>query len=253
MRKSINTGKIIWPLATGIFLLAAWEVFVRALSVDKFLLPAPSVVLKALVIQAPLMKSHIRVTLQTAAAGLALAVILAVVMGLLLDSFSSVKKSIYPFMVVSQTIPIVFIYLLIWFGFGVAPKIMVVTLVCFFPAAVNLIDGLAQTDPELMDLFRSMRAGRWRVFSMVRFPGAMPSFFSGLRISATYCVMGAVIGEWLGAKQGMGVYMMRSYKSYSTPRVFAAILVVVFLSLVFFYLIKIMERIIISWSFLREE
>jgi ABC-type nitrate/sulfonate/bicarbonate transport system permease component len=142
---------------------------------------------------------------------------------------------------------------MIWFGFGLAAKIVVVTLVCFFPAAVNLIDGLAQTDPELMDLFRSMRSGRWRIFTMVRFPGALPSFFSGLRISATYCVMGAVIGEWLGARQGMGVYMIRSYKSFSTPNVFAAILVVVILSLVFFYLVRIIERIIISWSFIREE
>jgi putative hydroxymethylpyrimidine transport system permease protein len=255
MRKSTNTGRIIYPLGTGFFLLGAWEVFVRALSVDKFLLPAPSVILKALVVQWPLMKSHVLITLQTSASGLLIAVVLAIVMGLLLDSFSFIKKSVYPFMVVSQTIPIVFIYplFMIWFGFGVAAKIVVVTLVCFFPAAVNLIDGLAQTDPELMDLFRSMRSGRWRIFTMVRFPGALPSFFSGLRISATYCVMGAVIGEWLGAKQGMGVYMIRSYKSFSTPSVFAAILVVVFLSLVFFYLVRIIERIVISWSYIREE
>ena len=211
--------------------------------------------MKALVTQWPLMQIHVLVTMQTSIAGLLIAVVLAIVMSLLLDSFSVVKKSVYPFMVVSQTIPIVFIYplFLIWFGFGMEAKIVVVTLVCFFPAAVNLIDGLAQTDPELMDLFRSMRSGRWRTFMMVRFPGAMPSFFSGLRISATYCVMGAVIGEWLGAKQGMGVYMIRSYKSFSTPRVFAAILVVVLLSLSVFYLIRIIERIVISWNFIREE
>jgi len=255
MRKSINTGKISFPVITGVLLLAAWETFVRVLAVEEFLLPAPSSILTALVVQWPVMYPHIVATVQTSLAGLIIAVFLAVVMGMLLDSFTIIKKSVYPFMVVSQTIPIVFIYplFLIWFGFGIGAKIVVVTLVCFFPAAVNLIDGLAQTDPELMDLFRSMRSGRWRTFVMVRFPGALPSFFSGLRISATYCVMGAVIGEWLGAKQGMGVYMIRSYKSFSTPHVFAAILVVILLSLLVFYLIRIIERIVISWNFIREE
>ena len=251
----INTDKFSYPIAAGILLLSAWESFVRIFSVEEFLLPSPSNILNALVSQWPLMSVHAITTIQTSVAGFLIAVLLAVIMGWMLDSFSFVKKSLYPFLVISQTIPIVFVYplFLIWFGFGIGAKIVVVTLVCFFPAVVNLIDGLSQTDPELMDLFRSMKSGRWRTFVMVRFPGAMPAFFSGLRISATYSVMGSVIGEWLGAKQGMGVYMIRSYISFSTPRVFAAILVVIILSLLVFYLIRLIERIVISWNFIREE
>ena len=139
MRKSTNTGKIRLPIAAGIFLLTAWETFVRVMSVEEFLLPAPSKILRALVVQWPVMNVHILVTIQTSIAGLLIAILLAIVIGLLLDSFSLIKKSVYPFMVVSQTIPIVFIYplFLIWFGFGVGAKIVVVTLVCFFPAAIN--------------------------------------------------------------------------------------------------------------------
>ena len=115
--------------------------------------------------------------------------------------------------------------------------------------AVSLIDGLQNTDPDLIDLFRGMRAKPLQIFLQVRLPGALPNLFSGLRIAATYSVMGAVIGEWLGAQTGMGVYMMRSYKTFNTPRVFAAILVVVIVSLMVVAAVSLAERFFLSWKY----
>lgn len=166
-----------------------------------------------------------------------------------MDRFSQVKKALYPYIVISQTIPIIFIYplIMIWFGYGIHVRIIVVTLVCFFPIALNFVDALGAASSELIALFRSMGATSWQLFRMVKFPGAMAGLFSGLKIAATYSVMGAVIGEWLGASHGMGVYMMRAYKSFATDRVFAAIIIVVLLSLLFFQGVKLIEKLSLPW------
>ena len=238
-----------YPWIATALVSAGWELGCRLFSVPSWILPAPSAILGALLESFPLMVPHVGFTVITALSGLMGAVAVAVAAALLMDLFPTVKATVYPFLVVSQTVPIIFVYplLMIWFGFGIAAKIIVVVLVCFFPAAVALSDGMSAADPELVDLFRSMGAGRWRILTMVKVPGALVSAFSGLKIAATYCVMGAVIGEWLGARYGMGVFMMRAYKTFDTPRVFAAIIVVVVLSFAFYRATVLAEGRAMPW------
>ncbi len=151
--------------------------------------------------------------------------------------------------ITSQTIPIIALapLLLIWFGFDIGPKIIVVTLYCFFPIAVACADGLAGAEPEMLNLLKSMNASRWQILWLVRLPQAMPAFFSGLRIAATYSVTGAIVGEFVGAYQGLGIYMQREANSFGTVQVFAAILVTAALSLLLFGLVSLIERIALPW------
>ena len=238
------------PAAAGLLLVLAWELFCLLTGIEEYILPPPSGILLSLAANFDDMLPHIGVTLLTSGLGFLLALAVAALFSLLMDLLPLLRRALYPYIVVSQTIPIIFIYplFLIWFGFGLTAKVIVVILVCFFPVAVSLTDGLQQTDPDLIDLYRSMRAKPLQVFLQVRLPGALPALFSGLRIAATYSVMGAVIGEWLGAKAGMGVYMIRSYKTFNTPRVFAAILVVVLVSLGVVACVTAAERILLSWK-----
>jgi ABC-type nitrate/sulfonate/bicarbonate transport system permease component len=151
--------------------------------------------------------------------------------------------------VTSQTIPIIALapLVLIWFGYDLGPKVLVVALYCFFPIAVACADGLLGTDPDLERLMRSMRASRWQILQLVRLPGAMPAFFSGLRIAATYSMTGAIFAEYVGAYQGLGIYMENSANAHAVVLVFAAILVTAVLSLLLFGLVSVIERIALPW------
>jgi ABC-type nitrate/sulfonate/bicarbonate transport system permease component len=171
------------------------------------------------------------------------------VLAVMLETSLWMRRAIYPLLVVSQTIPIIALapLLLIWFGFGLEPKVIVVTLYCFFPIAVACADGLAGAEPALLKLLRSMHASRWQILWLVRLPGAMPSFFSGLRIAATYSVTGAIFGEYVGAYRGLGIYMQTAANSFAIVLVFAAILVTAVLSLLLFGLVSLIERLALPW------
>jgi ABC-type nitrate/sulfonate/bicarbonate transport system permease component len=177
------------------------------------------------------------------------AILLGLFLAILLDISTWIRRAVYPLLVTSQTIPMIALapLLLIWFGFSLEPKVIVVTLYCFFPIAVACADGLLGTDPDLVRLMRSMRASRWQILWLVRLPGAMPSFFSGLRIAATYSVTGAIFGEYVGAYQGLGIYMETAAHSFAIVLVFAAILVTAVLSLLLFGLVALIERIALPW------
>jgi len=175
----------------------------------------------------------------------------AVVLAVLMDISPWTKQGIYPLLVLSQTIPIISIapLLLIWFGLGLLPKVLVVTLVCFFPVAVNMVEGMETADPDMVNLMRVMGSSRWQVIKLVRLPAALPSFFAGLKIAGTYAVMGAVIGEWLGAGSGLGVFMTRASHSYQLDRVFAAIFIIILVSLIIYALIELLARTAMPWYY----
>lgn len=238
-----------------VFGLLLWEFFVRLSQVDIWILPAPTDIIQAMVKQYPILLDHTLITLYEALVGFLLAVIVALFLALLIDSFSFFKRGFYPILVASQTIPIIAIapLLLIWFGYGLLPKIVVVALVCFFPIVLNTIDGLNQADSGLISLLHTMNATKWQIYKKVRFPSALPSLFSGLRIAATYSIMGAVIGEWLGANKGLGIYMKNSSHSFLTAQVFAAILIIVLTSILFFSFLLLLEQKLIPWAKLNQE
>lgn len=239
------------PIIFLIAFLLFWEVAVYISGIESWILPAPSKVFVTLGDMYPLLLEHSLVTLTAAFAGLLTAILIAFILAVLIDFSPLLKKGVYPLLVVSQTIPIVFIapLLIIWFGYGILPKIVVVTLVCFFPVVVSMVEGMESTDPEMVDLLKVMGATRAQIIKKVRIPGALPSLFAGLKIAGTYAVMGAVIGEWVGASKGLGVFTMRAYYAYQLDRVFAGIIVISIVSLLIFALIEILARFIMPWYY----
>jgi len=236
-------------------IIALWQAVVSFSSIPAWLLPAPGKVLITLWEMLPLLLKHSQSTMLAAVTGLLAAVVLALLLALLMDFSPWLKQGIYPLLVLSQTVPIIAIapLLLIWFGLGLLPKVVVVALVCFFPVAVSMVEGMESADPEMVSLMRVMGSSRWQVIKIVRFPAALPSFFSGLKIAGTYAVMGAVIGEWLGAKSGLGVFMTRASHSYQLDRVFAAIVIISLVSLLLFLFIVILSRLAMPWYYNERE
>ncbi|MFZ5354110.1 MAG: ABC transporter permease [Bacillota bacterium] len=232
-----------------IFLVMLWQLFVDFGLVKRFILPSPTDVIKALAANVPDLLHHSSYTLLEAAAGFSLSISFAFLLSMAMDSIKILKRALYPMLIVSQTVPIIALapLFVMWFGFGIAPKIIVVILVCFFPIAVSLLDGLDSIDPDIINLMKSMGASKLQIFRQVKFPAAIVSFFSGLRIAATYSIMGAVIGEWLGGMSGLGVYMMRVKHSYTYDKMFAAILVIVVLSMLVFRLISLLQSRLMPW------
>lgn len=231
-------------------LMLIWELAARAVGLPAYVLPAPSAIALALTENFSLLISHAGVTLKAVLGGLALAITISVLLAVAMDRWIFLKQALYPVLVISQAIPIFALapLMLIWFGVGLLPKILIVALVCFFPLAVNLVDGFSQVDPETLDLMQTMRADRWMILRSVQLPSALPYFFSGLKIAATYSVLGAIIGEWLGARAGLGIYMLRAMNSFRTADVFASIIVVIVLSLTFFKLVELAGWLLMPWK-----
>jgi ABC-type nitrate/sulfonate/bicarbonate transport system permease component len=236
-------------------LLVLWEVLVRLLQVEAWLLPAPTAIGAALIKDWSTILGHSIITVYEALIGFLVAVLLAFALAAIMDRWLLVRQALYPLLVTSQTIPIISVapLFLIWFGYGLMPKVLVVVLVCFFPVAVSFLQGLAVVDPELINLLRSMGASRLLIFRLAKLPAVLPTFFSGLKIAATYSIMGAVIGEWLGAEAGLGYYMTLSQRSFLTARLFAVIVVITILSLVLFKVIELFEHFLTPWTRLQEE
>ena len=242
--------RVLTPLLTIVALLALWQAVVVVGIVPNFLLPTPVQVVQALVEDAALLASHCVTTLAEAAAGLAAGVALGFVFAVLMDRFEGFYLAFEPLMTISQTIPTVAIapLLVLWLGYGALPKVVLVIISTFFPITVSLASGFRSVDPDVIDLMRTMNASRWQIFWYAKLPAAADQFFSGLKISATYAIVGAVIAEWLGGNEGLGVYMTRVRKSFSYDRMFAAIIVISALSLALMKLVELAQRLCMPWK-----
>ncbi len=250
MKRLPNIGTKSLPVITVFLFLLVWEIGVRCSHTPAWLLPAPSQVLQTLLNSFALLTSHTVITVWEALCGFLLSILIAFIMALLMDSLAWLKKALYPLIIFSQTIPLIVLTVLfiIWFGFGILPKILVVILLCFFPILISLMDGLSSVDQDQIQLFRSMGAHKLAIFKMVKLPAAMPAFFSGLRISATYSIMGAVIGEWMGAEKGLGYFMTIAQKGYRIDQVLAAVIVICLLSLLLVKVIDLLEYLLVPWN-----
>ncbi|HHT98354.1 MAG TPA: ABC transporter permease [Clostridiales bacterium] len=254
MKKSGSIENKLIPISFFTILIFIWELVARLELVPAYILPGPIRIIKTLFMNLPVLKEHIIVTSLEAIAGFVISAIFAIAICLLMDSITIVKKAIYPLIIVSQTIPIITIAPLfaIWFGFGYLPKVVIVVLVCFFPITISLLEGLSSVDEDLLNLIKSMGANKIQTYKMVKLPAAMPSFFSGLKIAGTYSIMGATIGEWVGGKRGLGVYMLRVKHSFATDKVFATIIVITLLSILLLKVIGIIERKSMPWIYKQE-
>jgi ABC-type nitrate/sulfonate/bicarbonate transport system permease component len=239
------------PLLVVILLFAVWQAAVAIWNIPDWLLPGPLDVLREGAASYSRLIEHIlssvRIALYGFAAGVAVGLFAAVLLHALLPWL---KPGFYPLLVLSQNIPIIALapLLVIWFGYGILPKIIIITLVCFFPVTIAALEGFTQADKNILDYMRMIGANRRQIFFKLELPAALPYIFSGLQISATYCVSGAVISEWLGAKQGLGVYMLLSQSSFRTDRIFVAIFIIVSLSLALFLLILLLKKLLIRYQ-----
>lgn len=237
------------PLLLIALMILLWHLAATRSGLSAFILPSPAQVMQAGWETRALLGAAIGVTLLETALGLAVALALGVAIAAAMDLSAFVRRALYPLLVVSQTVQILAIapLLIIWFGFGLLPKVIIVVLICFFPLAVSTADGLASADPDLIALLRAMGAKRAQIWRIVRLPAALPAFFSGLRVAVTYSVVGATIGEWVGGTEGLGLYMLRSKNALATDQVFVAIVITSALSIALYALVYAIERAALPW------
>ncbi|UII57127.1 ABC transporter permease [Cytobacillus spongiae] len=238
------------PLLVLLLLFVTWEISVTYLNIPKWLLPPPTSIIKEAIIGFPNFWPNMVSTSKLALLGFTIGAGIGLLTAIILHLIPFIRESVYPLLILSQNVPIIVLapLLVIWFGFGILPKMIVITLVCFFPITVAALDGFRQTSPELKHYMMMAGANKMQLFWKLELPFSLPSLFSGLKISATYSVMGAVISEWLGAKEGIGVYMTLASSSFRTDKVFVAIFAIMLLSLIFFALINLVERKLIRWQ-----
>ena len=222
--------------------------------VPAYMLPSPIDVVKAFADNFSIMMKQAAVTLQETLYGLLIGIAIAFVIASLMDRFTIINKALYPVLVVTQTIPTIAIapLLVLWMGFGMAPKITLVVITTFFPIAIGLLNGFQSVDEDAINLMRSMGAKRLQIFRIIKLPNATASFFSGLRISAAYAVVGAVVSEWLGGFKGLGVYMTRVKKAYAFDKMFAVIVFISAISLVLMGIVVLLEKISMPWVHKKE-
>ena len=246
--------KYLSAIALTVALLVAWELIVRLGHVPEYLLPAPTQILADLRTDWVILWPAMLVTLKEVLIGFVIATVAGVGLAVVLHLYGPLRRALYPILIGSQTIPIVVLapILVILFGYGILPKLVIVALICFFPIVVNGIDGLRAVDEDFIRMMYTLDATRWGIFRRVEFPGALPSFFSGMRIAATFAAIGAVFGEWSGSNAGLGYVMLEATPNLLTARIFAAILMLTVISLVLFGLVSLLERIAVPWAPRRE-
>ena len=250
MTKRLQSITSKLPAAAALCLLILlWQFLYQSGAVPAYMLPSPIQVVKALFTDLPTILRHAVVTLQEAFYGLCIGVVLAFVMATLMDHFRILNKALYPIMIITQTIPTIAIapLLVLWMGFYMAPKITLVVITTFFPITVGLLDGYKSVDKDSIDLMRAMGASKVQIFFHVKLPAALPQFFSGLKISASYAVVGTVISEWLGGFEGLGVYMTRVSKAYAFDKMFAVIIFIVIISLLLMFTVNLIKTISLPW------
>jgi ABC-type nitrate/sulfonate/bicarbonate transport system permease component len=238
---------IISKLSPFIFIgliVLLWQGALTLHIVDEFLLPSPIAVVKSLILDFDLLLKHSLYTVSEGLIGLILAILLSFILAIAMDRFSFLYQAIYPVLIVSQTVPIIAIapLLVLWLGYGMSPKVVLVLLACFFPLVVGILDGLKQADRDTQNLLKAMGANNRQILLHIKIPYSMPNFFAGLKVAVSYSIVGAVISEWIGGTVGLGVYMTRVKKSFSFDKMFAVIILIVIISLILIEITKLIER-----------
>lgn len=237
------------PATLLLALIGVWEVWVRLEGTAAWLLPSPSRIGKTLWEDREILADNAWVTLVEVLLGFGVALGAGVLLGVAIDASPPLRRALYPLVVASQTVPIPAIapLLLIWFGYGLLPKVLVTALIGFFPLVVTTVDGLASTDREVLDLLRGLGAGRWARFRFGKLPWALPAVFSGAKVAVSVCVIGAVFGEFVGSSAGLGYLINRSKAQFLTDRVFACLVLLALMGIGLFALVALLERLLLPW------
>jgi putative hydroxymethylpyrimidine transport system permease protein len=246
-----------WLLPTLLLaaLIGAWQIaagtgaIAEALSLEPFLIPSPAEIASSLWENRGLLAENAWVTLREVVLGFGCALLAGLGFAVLLYASETLRRLTYPLLVASQTIPVLVIapILVVWFGYGIGPKLAVVALICFFPITVNTADGLRSVDPDALKLMRTLDASRWQTFRRVEAPTALPYAFSGAKIAVAVAMIGAVFAEWVGASAGLGWLILQDNGQLETARVFAAVAVLAAMAIALFGLLALAERRVVTW------
>ena len=240
---------LLVPLVALVVLVVLWQIWVVAFKVPIYLVPAPTAVMDQFVKNGPLLLDATIVTTMEILAGYVLSIVVGLALAIIIFSSPTLARIIYPFLISSQAIPKVAIapLVVVWFGFGALPKVLIAFLIAFFPIVISTLIGLTSIEREKLYLARSMGLGRVKSFMMIRLPQAMPSIFGGLKIAITLAVVGAIVGEFVGSDSGLGYLLLKANGIMDTPLLFAALVVLTVLGIGSFGAVALIERLVIPW------
>jgi putative hydroxymethylpyrimidine transport system permease protein len=243
------------PAVLVALLIGLWQVLAdtgalaNLFGLEDFLVPSPSQIATALWDDRSLLAKDAWVTLQEVVLGFGLALAVGLALALALHLSQTLRRAFYPLLVASQTVPIIVVapILVVWFGYGLGPKLGIIALICFFPITVNTLDGLRSVDPEAIKMMRTLDASRWQILRRVEAPSALPYVFSGAKIAVAVAVIGAVFGEWSGSSQGLGYQLQYDNNLLETSRMFASVLILSLMAIALFALLALAERRLVRW------
>jgi NitT/TauT family transport system permease protein len=240
----------ILPIAFLLAILVIWELISQYTDAfPDYILPAPTAILERMWDDPELLWSATKVTLVEVVVGFAIGVVIGLALALPIAYSPMIRATLYPLIVASQAVPKIAIgpLLVLWLGLGVLPKLAIVALMVFFPVVITAAEGFSSVDRNLLDLVRSVNASQWQIFRRVRFPHALPQIFSGLKIGITLAVVGAVVGEWIAADNGLGYLLLQANTQLDSTLLFSALVLLVVLGVVLFVLVEIAERLLLPW------
>jgi NitT/TauT family transport system permease protein len=237
------------PLLLLVLIVVGWDLSIRVFGIPAYQVPAPADVVKVLISDWPELLSQALPTTYATLLGFAASAVFGIPVAMLIAGSRTVESYVYPLLVFSQSIPKVAIapLFVVWFGFGIVPKIIAAFLLGFFPVVVSAVQGFKSVDPDMVDLARAMKGSRFTVFCAVNLPHALPAIFSGLKVSVTLAVVGAVVGEFVGSNSGIGYVLQRSIGTFDLPTMFAALVILALLGVILFWLVDRIERFAIPW------
>jgi NitT/TauT family transport system permease protein len=245
-----NVADILPAFGLALAVVVFWELAVRLFQVPVFVIPAPSAILLALVDSRAALVSASKATAVEVLFGFVLAAVVGIAVALVIVRFERFGKALYPLVVLFQTVPKVALapIFILWFGYDLAPKVVLIVVIAFFPVAIDMLAGLQSVEPSFVALMQSVGASRSEILLRVRIPHSLPHLMAGLKVAITFSVIGAIVGEFAGASAGLGYVIQFASTQLETPLVFAALIVVSVLGLFFYYLVEFAERLLVPWS-----
>lgn len=237
------------PVLFLVLLVVLWDLAIRVFRIPPYQVPKPEDVIQTLWSDWPQLLAQAVPTTIATVEGFLLSAVFGIAIAVLIAGSKTVESYIYPLLVFSQSIPKIAIapLFVVWFGFGMMPKVLSAFLLGFFPVVVSAVQGFKSVEPDMLDLARAMEARRLQIFRMVSFPHAMPAIFAGLKVSITLAVVGAVVGEFVGSNSGLGFVLQRSIGNFELPTMFAALVILSLIGVVLFWILDVAERLVIPW------
>jgi NitT/TauT family transport system permease protein len=248
LHRILNAG-LVRPLLFIVGLFVLWEAVIDVFRIPPYLIPAPLAVVRQLVAEWPRLLGESLVTTYATLGGFALSIAFGIPIALWIAYSRTVESYVYPLLVFSQSVPKIAIapLFVVWFGFGITPKIIAAFMLGFFPVVVSTVAGFKSVEPDMLDLARSMKASRLQMFLHISLPQALPSIFAGLKVSVTLAVVGAVVGEFVGSNSGIGYLLQIANGNFDLPLMFAALTVLSLIGVLLFVAVDIVERFMIPW------